>query len=323
MVKYVEKGFEYRGWTLGEDVILRNGGDLFQLNTMAVGICGSNNSDEKYILIGSEEGHSIEFLTNSGLGCIILENYKEEAESGKLLVVTVPEKDYNKLENGVKVVYITRENLKKFKAKKVVKKQKFECKREALRVAALVIKERLGAKGVYGKINSIDDGISVIKKVMIEKINIDSVKEKEELYNRISELSTQNKSLELENGKYKRKKEKYSKEFEDLKQQNSINVKSLVIKDKEMEELKAKVMELLNKERELNSEIIKLKDCSKELEKEKERLERKAVYLEKEVTGKNNINEILMDENDNLRGRQTELHNMTFIQRMKWLIKGE
>ena len=98
-------------------------------------------------------------------------------------------------------------------------------------------------------------------------------KEKEELYSKNTELSKKIHSLEMELDKYRCKKEKYFKEFEDLKREYSNSVKSNIMLSTKIEEMKNNIIVQKDEIISLQKENLKLKDKLFRLKKELENSE--------------------------------------------------
>ncbi len=205
-------------------------------------------------------------------------------------------------------------------------------RRTFLRNEVKFLKEKYNYKGTTGDIRCVEEGREAIKKIYDQVLNIEAAKKNEELYEQISTLNSKIKSLELENANYKRKKDKYSKEFEEAKQQNSINVKTLLLKDQEINKKDQEIFAAIERERNLLSENGILKAQKGVLETENEKLKSSIDrqvkeysemkrHLESIIKEKTNRLEKIIDENDNLREENLKIEKLTFKGKIKWLFK--
>lgn len=179
-------------------------------------------------------------------------------------------------------------------------------KRDAMRDEIKILRIKHDVKANAG-LNSVEECREEIRKIYEQVLTPALLKEKEDLFEKIQDLQKKIKSLELDNDKYRRKKEKYSKEFEDLKTQNSINLKNLMIYEMKLEKTEKDLVEEKQEVISLKAELRALRDYKYANDK----LQR-ILYEE---------NKVIVNENDSLRRKVREFKEMSIWQRIFY--KGE
>lgn len=174
-------------------------------------------------------------------------------------------------------------------------------RRDILRKEVVALENITGVKRVIKRLNSVSDCQIAIKQIYEEFFRRKETNEKEKLYERISELSEKIKSFELEIKTYKHKKEKYSKELLELRQEKSITLKNKKISDETITNLTEENNKFKESTIKLQRQIIELKEKIETLRKENIELIDINNSLDFEIKKRTEEKDSLLKENDDLR----------------------